>query len=97
MTTWVIRDGELVDKATLCRKPNAGLFPTPMLSHMEPFISPITDTEITSWGARDRHMKEHDCYDPRDVSTPMRRGREAQMKEVQEAKDEDDGFEWRGS
>jgi hypothetical protein len=65
-----------------------------MLSRMEPFISPIDDKEITSWGARDRHMKEHDCYDPRDVSTPMRRGRAVQMKEAQEAKD-DGSFEWR--
>jgi hypothetical protein len=94
---YVIRDGKLVDKHSLYReRANASSFPTPMISRMEPFVSPIDDKEISSWGQRDRHMKEHDCYDPRDISTPYRRGREVQLKEAKEAND-DGSFEWRGT
>jgi hypothetical protein len=96
VTVWVIRDGKLVDKASLYRHEPVSGFPTPRISRIEPFISPIDDKEISSWGARDRHMKEHDCFDPRDLGKDhqWRRGREVQLKEAQEAKD-DGSFEWR--
>jgi hypothetical protein len=99
MTVWVIRDGKLVDKHSLyIERPAASSFPTPHVSSMEPFISPIDDREITSWGARDRHMKEHDAFDYRDLSKDhqWRRGRDVQLKEAQEGKD-DGSFEWRNA
>lgn len=42
-------------------------FPTPMISRIEAYHSPITDALVTSWRQRDREMNAHDCYDPRDL------------------------------
>lgn len=78
MTVWVFRDGELVEKH-LAPRPPAG----PYVSRIEPFQSPVTGREITSWRERDRDMRAVDAYDPRDVSTPYRRGRDVQEKEKQ--------------
>lgn len=67
MTVWVFRDGQLVEKhQTLGRSSRSELF-CPMLSRLTPYESPITGKEITSWGERDREMKENNCYDPRDL------------------------------
>lgn len=89
MTVYVFRDGKYVDKATLYRHEpvNTG-FPTPRISRMEPFESPITGQEVSSWRQRDREMQANDCYDPRDLSPDhtYSRGREVQLKELEEVR-----------
>jgi hypothetical protein len=88
VTVWVIRDGKLVDKATLYRHQPVSGFPTPRISRFEAFESPVTGNEVTSWRQRDREMAEHDCYDPRDLK----------HNEVRANADrtgpDDDTFEW---
>jgi hypothetical protein len=68
MTVWVLRNGRLVEKdqleARACRE--VGSLPLPMISRIEPFESPVTGAEITSWRARDRDMAAVDAVDPRD-------------------------------
>jgi hypothetical protein len=76
---FVIRDGVLVPKNSI-REAIADArsdLPMPQISRMDPFESPVTGKEITSWGERDRDMKAADAYDPRDVSTPYSKGRDA--------------------
>ena len=70
MVVWVFRNGTM----TIKKEPErSGLtpvrtgFPTPMISRMEAYESPIDGAEITSWGQRDREMRAHDTYDPRDL------------------------------
>jgi hypothetical protein len=67
MAIYVIRDGRLVEKE---RYHNFVIsdFPTPMISRMEPYESPIDGKQITSWRQRDRDMRENDAVDPRDLS-----------------------------
>lgn len=103
MAIFVRRDGVLVDKKTgepliTSGKPPLR-FPTPRVSRMEPYESPITGKEITSWGERDRDMKASDSVDARDLPKDhfYKRGREAQMAEAKAAKEGkfDGDFEWR--
>lgn len=88
MTVYVRRNGVLVNKKTGEPIEQMALtaigFPAPRISRMEPYESPIDGKEVTSWGQRDREMREHDCYDPRDHAPGhiMRRGREVQLEEV---------------
>jgi len=91
VTVWVIRDGKLVDKASLPRRQPANGFPTPMVSRMQPFDSPVDGRELSTWRERDAHMREHDCVDPRDFPAGhfAARGRDA-MKENDDAT----GFNW---
>ena len=69
MTVYVLRDGVLVPKGTArpLEFPKIANFPTPNVSRLEPYASPIDGREITSWGARDRDMKENNAVDPRDL------------------------------
>jgi len=69
MTIWVYRGGVMVMKG-LERSgltPVRSGFPTPMISRIEAYESPIDGKEITSWGQRNAEMREHDTYDPRDM------------------------------
>lgn len=93
MTVYVYRDGQMVERVRRRQKGEVLLFPTPMISHMEPFESPVSGVEITSWGQRDREMLAHNCFDPRDLSADFvyRRGRDVQMKEVEELRANDTG------
>jgi hypothetical protein len=74
MTVWVLRDGRLVEKASmhLAAEDRRSIFPAPMGSRMEPFESPVTGAEITSWRARDRDMAACDAVDPRDMPAPTK-------------------------
>jgi hypothetical protein len=87
MTVWVIREGRLVEKGSreAAKADRRAIFPTPHVSRMEPFESPVTGAEITSWGERERDMRAADAFDPRDLAPGFRfpRGREAQLKEKQ--------------
>ena len=96
MTVYVIRDGRLVDKrlAQLDDAVNAAArelrddiwpsFPMPRLSRIEPYESPVTGREITSWRERDRDMAASDSVDPRDFPRDhgFAKGRAAQLKET---------------
>jgi hypothetical protein len=88
VTLYVIRDGKLVEKRR--RKREALSFPTPMISRLEPYESPIDGTEITSWGQRERELRDNDAYDPRDVTTPYAKslGRKQSPDERPERPDE---------
>ena len=46
---------------------------------MEPYESPVTEKEITSWRERDRDMAAAGAVDPRDLPPPTR-GRAATKK-----------------
>ena len=80
MTVWVFENGTMVVKGSDRQSvtPARSDFPLPMVSHMEPYESPIEEGKtISSWRQRDAEMREHDCYDPRDVKKKVRaHGRE---------------------
>ena len=102
MAVYVRRDGVLVDKRTgepMALSDAPPRFPTPRVSRMEPYESPITGKEITSWGERDRDMKASDSVDARDLPKDHKwiRGREAQRAEAKAMKEGkfDGDFEWR--
>jgi hypothetical protein len=73
---YVIRDGELVEKDR-GRGTERSRLPSPMLSRMTPFESPIDGREISSWRERDADMRAANAYDPRDLPKDhqMKRGR----------------------
>lgn len=100
MTVFVIRAGKLVakgsDRAGTPQTDARSDFPAPMLSRMEPFESPVTGKEITSWRDRDRDMAAAGAVDPRDLPRNMKRGRAVQKKEAEHGrKSTDDTFQWR--
>lgn len=80
-------NGVIVEKLPVSRE-TSGQFPTPRVSRMEPYISPTSEKEITTWFERDRDMKEAGAFDVRDLPKDhaFRRGRAAQLKELREAK-----------
>ncbi|RWP05094.1 hypothetical protein [Mesorhizobium sp.] len=84
MTVYVLRDGKLVEKASIAVADRRSIFPTPMISRLEPYESPVTGEEITSWRQRDADMAAAGAYDPRDLSPDhvYARGREIQLKEA---------------
>ncbi|MER8619175.1 hypothetical protein NKG99_20445 [Mesorhizobium sp. M1409] len=86
MTVWVMRDGQLVDKASVpaARADFRSIFPAPRISRMEPFESPVTGKEVTSWRQRDAEMRAVDAFDPRDLPRDhvYSRGRAVQLKEA---------------
>ena len=95
MTVYVIRDGELVEKG----RHNTGVmfsdFPAPRISRIEPFESPVTGKEISSWRQRDADMAAAGAMDPRDLPAPTR-GRGAQKREAADGqRAADDTFKWR--
>lgn len=67
MSVFVIRNGALVEKTAAPALSSASNFPAPMLSRMNPFDSPVTGKEISSWRERDRDMAAVDAVDPRDL------------------------------
>jgi len=69
MTVYVIREGKLVEKSTVARRQfaNSANLSMPMISRLEPFESPVTGKEITSWGERERDMAAVGAVDPRDL------------------------------
>ena len=72
MTIYLLRAGKLVPKGSV-REVQATAsaradFPTPNLSYLEPYQSPIDGREISSWAQRDADLASNNAYDPRDVS-----------------------------
>lgn len=100
MVTYVRRGGKLVIKGSaddVRDTPSArSHLSTPMISSMEPYESPITGKEVSSWGERNREMRANDCFDTRDYSSDhvWKKGREEQAKQAKEPQS-NDGFEWR--
>lgn len=95
MAVYVFRDGALHPKAEVERAAHnrtRSTFPAPMLSRMEPFESPVTGKEISSWRERDKDMTAAGAVDPRDLPPPTR-GRASQSKEKQNARGKD-SFKW---
>ena len=85
MAVYVIKDGKLVDRRRVAPARVArSHLPAPMLSRIEPFESPVTGKEITSWRERDRDMAAAGAVDPRDLPKNPRRGRAVQFKEAKE-------------
>jgi hypothetical protein len=86
MTVYVIRDGVLVlkDGSRPRGEPGGSLLPAPHVSRLEPFESPVSGREISSWRERDREMRAVDAYDPRDLRRDhvYRRGRQVQFEEA---------------
>ena len=101
MTVYVFRAGSLVPKGS-DRDPDQlrrSDLPCPMISRIEPFESPVTGKEITSWRERDRDMAAVGAVDPRDMPPPekMARGRVVQKREAEHGRRQpaDDSFQWR--
>ena len=67
MSVFVMKNGELVEKRAANPSSSRSNFPTPMLSRIDPFESPVTGKEISSWRARDRDMDAVGAVDPRDL------------------------------
>lgn len=69
MTVYVVRNGVVVEKASIAEAiaDRRSIFPAPMLSRMEPFESPVTGKEISSWRERERDMTAAGAVDPRDL------------------------------
>lgn len=69
MTVWVVREGQLVDKASVqaAEADRRSIFPAPRVSRFECIESPVTGKDITSWRERDRDMHAAGAVDPRDL------------------------------
>ena len=68
---YLLRDGVLVPKGSVRDARASSVradFPTPRLSKLEPYASPIDGHEVTSWGERDRELQANNAYDPRDFN-----------------------------
>lgn len=65
MTVFVIRGDKLVPKRWSAPAP--GGFPSPRVSRMDSFESPVTGQSISSWRQRDRDMQAADAVDRRDI------------------------------
>lgn len=97
MTVYVFRGGALHPKEEVERAAHnrtRSTFPAPMLSRMEPFESPVTGKEISSWRERDKDMAAAGAVDPRDLPAPTR-GRASKPKEAKNGKDRN--FKWGSS
>lgn len=71
MTVWVVREGQLVEKASVraAVADRRSIFPAPMVSRFECMESPVTGKDISSWRERDRDMHAAGAVDPRDLPT----------------------------
>ena len=69
MSVWVIRNGELVEKANFeeAREDKRSIFPSPKVSRFEAYESPIDDKTISSHRQRDLDMHRANAYDVRDI------------------------------
>ena len=68
MTVYVIRNGVAVPKSSLtsAHHDKRSILAAPRLSRLEPYESPIDGREITSWGMREKDLKDSNSYDKRD-------------------------------
>jgi len=65
---WVFRKGALVPKTRLADVNNARSdLPSPLVSRLETYESPVTGKDVSSWRQRDKDMQRADAIDPRDI------------------------------
>lgn len=70
MTVYVWRSGKVVIKGSdedVYPFSASSDFPRPRVSRIEAYESPIDGKEVTSWGQRDRELRDNNAYDPRDM------------------------------
>jgi hypothetical protein len=91
MTVWVLRNGQLVNKASLIRKAVHLTFPSPRISRFDSFESPITGETISSWRQRDADMQAGSAVDPRDLP----RGPFEERAATNARRTADAPFQWR--
>jgi hypothetical protein len=94
MTVYVLKNSKLVEKDSIADalQDRRSFFPTPMISRIEPFESPITGKTISSWRQRDADMRAADAVDPRDLP---REPFEERIRKNARRPDEGDAFQWR--
>lgn len=99
MTVFIFQGGEIIERrnrrAVIIARSD---LPAPMLSRMEPYESPVTEKQITSWRERDRDMAAAGAVDPRDMPPPSRGTAAAAKKGERDGRkhtDDNAGFEWR--
>lgn len=101
MTVWVFRGGALVEKASFADAiaDKRSAFPSPSVSRLTPYESPVTGKEISTWRERDADMKAVDAVDPRDLPKDLRRSRANQKKEAKNVRSKPDPapFKWGGT
>lgn len=95
MTVFVIRNGALVEKASIADAiaDKRSIFPSPQLSRMTPFESPVTGKEISSWRERDRDMAAAGAVDPRDIPAP-KKGRKKEAENARRTEPDRAPFKW---
>ena len=72
------------DSRRMARKLRSDM-PSPRVSRMDSFESPVTGKSISSWRQRDRDMQSADAVDRRDIPAKAfekRKEREKRMQEV---------------
>jgi len=85
MTIWIMRKGNLVMKRNQRHKVAASTFPSPRVSRMESFESPVTEKTVSSWRERDRDMHAAGAVDPRDIPQKAFEKRREAVKRLQDA------------
>ena len=80
---YVFRNGEVVPKRWSAPAP--GGFPSPRVSRMESFDSPIDGKSISSWRQRDRDMQAVDAVDRRDIPAKAFEKRQKAIARMKEA------------
>lgn len=93
MTVWIIRDGRLMERPPSQAWESRSDFPSPLVSRMESYDSPVDDRSISSWRQRDADMKRVDAVDPRDLPRKPFEEREARNARLRAA-ERDTKFEW---
>jgi hypothetical protein len=83
MTVYVFRGDKLVPKRWSAPAP--GGFPSPRVSRMESFESPIDGKSISSWRQRDRDMQAVDAVDRRDIPAKAFETRQKAIARMKEA------------
>jgi hypothetical protein len=106
MTVYVLRDGKLVEKrlALLAdavdkaeRSLRDEMLGLPMISRIDPYESPVTGKEITSWRQREADLAAADAYDPRDLAPGHVYPKGRNSKEAKDARpDKHTPFQWGG-
>jgi hypothetical protein len=83
MTVYVFRGDKLVPKRWSAPAPRG--FPSPRVSRMESFDSPVTGASISSWRQRDRDMQAADAVDRRDIPAKAFEKRQKATDRMKEA------------
>lgn len=74
MTTYILRDGQMVNKATgepMNTDPRAPIG-LPMIMGFKPYACPITGKEIRTLGQHKANLKKHNCVEAKELGSPTR-------------------------